>query len=119
MPELPEVEITKISLSKQILYKKVKNVTILNPKLRYKLNKQNLLFLKNKIIKKIIRRSKYLLIHFNDKNILLVHLGMTGRFYFVKKGKNKIDTSFYTKNEIIKKHDHLKLSFKENFINKY
>ena len=37
---------------------------------------------------------------------------MTGRFYFVKKGKNKIDTSFYTKNEIIKKHDHLKLSFK-------
>ena len=112
MPELPEVEITKISLSKQILHKKVKNVTILNPKLRYKLNKQNLLSLKNKIIKKIIRRSKYLLIYFNDKNILLVHLGMTGRFYFVKKGKNKIDTSFYTKNEIIKKHDHLKLSFK-------
>ena len=94
------------------MHKKVKNVTILNPKLRYKLNKQNLLSLKNKIIKKIIRRSKYLLIHFNDKNILLVHLGMTGRFYFVKKGKNKIDTSFYTKNEIIKKHDHLKLSFK-------
>ena len=47
MPELPEVEITKISLSKQILHKKVKNVTILNPKLRYKLNKQNLLSLKN------------------------------------------------------------------------
>ena len=111
MPELPEVEITKISLSKQILHKKVKNVTILNPKLRYRLNKQNLLPLKNKVIKKITRRSKYLLVYFNDSNILLVHLGMTGRFYFMKKGKNKIDTSFYAKNEIIQKHDHLKISF--------
>jgi len=111
MPELPEVEITKISLSRRILHKKVKNVTILNPKLRYNLNTQNFSSLKSKVIKKIIRRSKYLLIYFHDENILLVHLGMTGRFYFVKKGQSKIDTSFYAKREIITKHDHLKFSF--------
>jgi formamidopyrimidine-DNA glycosylase len=113
MPELPEVEITKISLSRRILHKKVKNITILNPKLRYNLNKQNFSSLKNKVIKKIIRRSKYLLIYFHDENILLVHLGMTGRFYFTKKGQSKIDTSFYTKREIITKHDHLKFSFND------
>ena len=40
MPELPEVEITKRSLTKQILHKKVSNVTIINPQLRYNLNKE-------------------------------------------------------------------------------
>ena len=42
MPELPEVEITKRSLSKQILLKKVVSVTIINPKLRYNLNNEKL-----------------------------------------------------------------------------
>ena len=42
MPELPEVEITKRSLTKQILHKKVSNVTIINPQLRYNLNKEKL-----------------------------------------------------------------------------
>ena len=60
MPELPEVEITKISLSRRILHKKVKKVTILNPKLRYNLNKQNFSSLKNKVIKKIIRNKRSL-----------------------------------------------------------
>ena len=40
---------------------------------------------KRKIIKKIKRRSKYILVFFDTSNILLIHLGMTGRFYFVKK----------------------------------
>ena len=85
MPELPEVEITKRSLTKQILHKKVSNVTIINPKLRYNLNIEKLSLLKGKYIKKIMRRSKYILIFFNDSNVLLIHLGMTGRFYFKRK----------------------------------
>ena len=40
MPELPEVEITKRTLSKQILFKKIKDVTIIKPKLRYNLEKK-------------------------------------------------------------------------------
>ena len=51
MPELPEVEITKRSLSKQILYKKVRSVTIINPKLRYNLNREKLNILEGKIKK--------------------------------------------------------------------
>ncbi len=115
MPELPEVEITKRSLSKQILYKKVRSVTIINPKLRYNLNREKLNILEGKIVKKIKRRSKYILLYFNDNNILLVHLGMTGRFYFIKNQSQKFDTSFYSSTNIITKHDHLKINF-EKFI---
>ena len=111
MPELPEVEITKRSLAKQILHKKVSSVTIINPKLRYNLNIEKLSLLKGKIIKKITRRSKYILIFFNDPNVLLIHLGMTGRFYFNRTKHRKINTSFYNNTNIITKHDHLKIKF--------
>ena len=110
MPELPEVEITKRSLTKQILHKKVSNVTIINPKLRYNLNIEKLSLLEGKYIKKITRRSKYILIFFNDSNVLLIHLGMTGRFYFKRKHR-KINTSFYSNTNIITKHDHLNIQF--------
>ena len=113
MPELPEVEITKRSLAKQILLEKVNSVTIINPKLRYNLKYEKLNILKGKIIKKIKRRSKYILIFFNDESILLVHLGMTGRFYFIKNKRKKIDTSFYNNTDIIPQHDHLKIAFKK------
>tara|TARA_B100000212_G_C27330149_1_gene514218 strand:- start:387 stop:1247 length:861 start_codon:yes stop_codon:yes gene_type:complete len=111
MPELPEVEITKRSLTKQILRKKVSSVTIINPELRYNINKEKLTLLKGKIIKKIIRRSKYILIFFNDTNVLLIHLGMTGRFYYTRTNGRKINTSFYNNTNIITKHDHLKIKF--------
>lgn len=111
MPELPEVEITKRSLTKQILHQKVSSVTIINPKLRYNLNIEKLTLLEGKIIKKITRRSKYILIFFNDSSVLLIHLGMTGRFYFNKIKDRKINTSFYNKMDIITKHDHLKIQF--------
>ena len=111
MPELPEVEITKRSLSKQILLKKVKSVTIINPKLRYNLKKEKLGDLIGKTIKKIERRSKYILIFFNDNHVLLIHLGMTGRFYFMKNKNKKIDTSFYNNSNIIIKHNHIKIDF--------
>ena len=85
-------------------------MTIINPKLRYNLNIEKLSLLKGKIIKKITRRSKYILIFFNDSNVLLIHLGMTGRFYFKRKHR-KINTSFYSNTNIITKHDHLNIQF--------
>ena len=38
MPELPEVEVIRISLEKFIINKKIKKVTIFNRNLRYKIN---------------------------------------------------------------------------------
>lgn len=113
MPELPEVEITKRSLSKHILNQKIEAVTILNPKLRYRLKKKIFSQINGKKILKVTRKSKYILVEISSHYTLLIHLGMTGRFYFLKDKTKKIETSFYANNKILKKHDHLKISFKK------
>ena len=64
-------------------------------------------------IKKIERRSKFLLFYFNNNAIMLVHLGMTGKFFFVNKKKIKFKTSFYYNidNKKDKKHDRVVFFF--------
>ena len=109
MPELPEVEVVKRSLTKNIQNLIIKNIKINHSKLRYRINKNDL----NKIIglrlEKIKRRSKFLIFFFNKDMIMLVHLGMTGKFYFIDKKNVKSKTSFYydldEKND--RKHDHV------------
>ena len=87
MPELPEVEVVKKSLKKEVSNLTVKKVSINNKNLRYKIKESDLNNLRNKKILSITRRSKYLLLHFNNNYILLVHLGMTGKFYISTKIK--------------------------------
>ena len=66
MPELPEVEIVKQSLSKKIRYKKIKKVIIKNRNLRFKIPIKFEKLLKNKIIRKVTRFSKYLILNFSE-----------------------------------------------------
>ena len=108
MPELPEVEVVKKSLVKRILRNSIKKIKINNSNLRYKVDLKKLKLLKNKKIINVKRRkSKYLIFDFENKYSLLVHLGMTGYFYF--KNINFLQkTSFYIslkKND--NKHDHI------------
>ena len=112
MPELPEVEITKKTLQKYIQDQYITDVKIKNYNLRYKINKN---FRKNVIkkkIKKITRRSKYLIFHLSDKTFFIIHLGMTGRI-LVGKNNTLLDTSFYSSNSSINKHNHLYFFFKK------
>ena len=95
MPELPEVEVVKRSLESKIQNKIIKKVKINDIKLRYKLNIKKISQLNNLKIEKIERRSKYLLFHFDKPIIMLVHLGMTGKFFFINENKRKFKTSFY------------------------
>ncbi len=95
MPELPEVEVVKRSLESKIQNKIIKQVKINDIKLRYRLNIKKISQLINLKIKKIERRSKYLLFHFDKPIIMLAHLGMTGKFFFVDENKKKFKTSFY------------------------
>ena len=85
MPELPEVEVVKKSLKKKICNLIVKDININNINLRYKLKKRELSRLKGKKIISIKRRSKYLLFSFNNNLSLIIHLGMTGKFFFINK----------------------------------
>ena len=112
MPELPEVEITKKTLQKYVQDQYITDVKIKNYSLRYKINKN---FRKNvvkKKIKKITRRSKYLIFHLSDKTFFIIHLGMTGRI-LVGKNNTLLDTSFYSSNSSINKHNHLYFFFKK------
>ncbi len=115
MPELPEVEVVKRSLEKKIENLIIKKVKIIDGNLRYKVNKVKILKLKEKKIKKIQRRSKYL-IFVIDKNLhILVHLGMTGKFFFINKKKTKYKTSFYYNlNKKDQKHDRVIFYFQDN-----
>jgi len=107
MPELPEVEIVKRSLSKITKKAKILDIKIKNKNLRYKVPKRIRKELVNEKIIKISRRSKYLIFHFKDKN-LLVHLGMTGKIIIMKnKSKQLYKTSFYYNLNILPQHNHI------------
>ena len=95
MPELPEVEVVKKSLERNILNLIIKKVKIKDANLRYKVDKIRLSKLIGKKIKKIERRSKFLIFEIGKTHRLLVHLGMTGKFFFTDNKDNKFKTSFY------------------------
>ena len=107
MPELPEVEVVKRSLEKKILNLKVKRVKINDFNLRYKVDKYKIALLKGKKIKKIERRSKFLIFEISSNLIMLIHLGMTGKFFFINRDKKKFKTSFYYNLDKNEKHDRI------------
>ena len=107
MPELPEIEIVKRSLFKMINKARIVDIKINNKDLRYKVSHTSLKKLINKKILRISRRSKYLIFHFKDK-LLLVHLGMSGKFLIKRKKNNMIiKTSFYYDLNILPQHNHI------------
>ena len=96
MPELPEVETTRRGLERLITDRRINSVHIYIKKLRWEIPSHLESTLKGRNIKKISRRAKYLLIHFDDGQ-LVIHLGMSGSISVVD--------SF----EPLKKHEHFEL----------
>ena len=113
MPELPEVEIVRESLNKKIKRKIIKKVIIRNRNLRFKIPVDFESFLKGKKIIKVSRFSKYLIIHFQNKDYCLIHLGMSGTIHIVNKKKplKFTNTSFYHSPFLPKKHNHVEFIF--------
>ena len=115
MPELPEVEIVKQSLAKKIQQKKIKKVIIKNRNLRFRIPLKFEKLLQNKIIKKVTRFSKYLILNFSEGSFCLIHLGMSGTIYLIKKNNlNEVtNTSFYNSPNLPKKHNHVEIQFQD------
>ena len=95
MPELPEVEVVKRSLINKTKNLIVKAVKINDGRLRYKIDRNKIKKIIGLKFIKISRKSKYLLFFFNKEIVMLVHLGMTGKFFFINQKKIKYKTSFY------------------------
>ena len=95
MPELPEVEVVKRSLTRKVQNSIIQKVNIKDSKLRYHVDKNKFRKITGLRIKKIERKSKFLLFFLNKNFIIMVHLGMTGKFFFVDQKNTKLKTSFY------------------------
>jgi len=115
MPELPEVEIVRQSLLKNIKGKKINKVLVRNRNLRLKLETAFEKKLKNKFISNIKRFSKYLIIELENQNFCIVHLGMSGTIHIIKNKKDNLptNTSFYNVPNLPKNHNHVEFFFKD------
>lgn len=82
MPELPEVEVTRLALAAQLNGRRVSGLAVRTPALRYPLPAGLERTLRGRRLVDIGRRGKYLLFEFGDGH-LLVHLGMTGSLRLV------------------------------------
>ena len=113
MPELPEVEIVRQSLLKNIKGKKINKVLVRNRNLRFKLEASFEKKLKNNFISNIKRFSKYLIIELENKSFFIVHLGMSGTIHIIKNKKDDIptNTSFYNSPNLPKNHNHVEFYF--------
>ena len=111
MPELPEVEVVTRSLKKTIKNLKIIKITVNNRNLRFKLPKNFESTLKNKIIKNIQRKSKYIIFDFGNNFYTILHLGMTGTLHIPSK-KKITNLSFYSNPFLPKKHNHVIIHFK-------
>jgi len=101
MPELPEVETTRLGISPHIEKQTVKSVVIRNGKLRWPVPLSIKKKLPDQKLLSVSRRGKYLILDFGN-GCLLMHLGMSGSLQIVD-----------PKTEL-RKHDHVDIIFKNN-----
>jgi len=113
MPELPEVEIIRRSLEKNVIGKKINKVLVRNRNLRFKLKPSFEKILLNTRILDIKRFSKYIIIELKNRYFCIIHLGMSGTIHIIKNDKNNsfTNTSFYNSPNLPKKHNHIELFF--------
>jgi formamidopyrimidine-DNA glycosylase len=82
MPELPEVETTRRGLEPHVVGRRIRDVIVRNPNLRWPVPRDLSRRLRGNKVAAIRRRGKYLLFEI-DGGHLLVHLGMSGRLTMV------------------------------------
>jgi formamidopyrimidine-DNA glycosylase len=102
MPELPEVEVVRRDLEREVVGKKIKSVDVSGMRSirRYRQRKQFTGELDGRKITAVSRRGKYLILKLDDGNALVIHLGMSGQLLRVK-----------TSREAVAKHTHVTFTF--------
>ena len=102
MPELPEVEVLRRDLEREVEGKKIKSVDVyLMRSIRRHPNKKHFIGkLEERKIRKVDRRGKYLLMRLDSGEVLAAHMGMSGQLLREKNPKADRD-----------KHCHVVISF--------
>ncbi|MET1002245.1 MAG: bifunctional DNA-formamidopyrimidine glycosylase/DNA-(apurinic or apyrimidinic site) lyase [Acidimicrobiia bacterium] len=91
MPELPEVEVLRRDLEKEVVGKKIKSVEVagLRSIRRHKQKKDFIGALEGHKIMSVARRGKYLVMRLDGPEALIVHLGMSGQLLRAKSARDK------------------------------
>ncbi|RUO74837.1 bifunctional DNA-formamidopyrimidine glycosylase/DNA-(apurinic or apyrimidinic site) lyase [Pseudidiomarina sediminum] len=95
MPELPEVEVSRMGIAPHLEGQQIKAVVVREPRLRWPIPEQ-VMQLEGALIHQVERRAKYLILH-TDKGFLILHLGMSGALRVV------------ASDSLVVKHDHFEL----------
>jgi len=102
MPELPEVEVMRRDLDREIVGKRIKAVEVdgMRTVRRHHNRKQFINRLEGKKITGVERRGKYLLCRLEGGDVLVIHLGMSGQLLRAKTSRETRD-----------KHTHVVITF--------
>jgi formamidopyrimidine-DNA glycosylase len=102
MPELPEVEVARRDLEREVVGKKIKAVDVdgMRSVRRHHNRKQFAARLVGHKITGVERRGKYLLLRLDGDDVLVIHLGMSGQLLRTK-----------TAREATAKHTHVVITF--------
>ena len=101
MPELPEVETVRRGLEVAMVGRRINQVVVRRSDLRRPLPENFSDMLTGRKITQLDRRAKYLLIHLDSGNVVLVHLGMSGRMVIEQGTKVEVPA---------RKHEHIAFS---------
>lgn len=86
MPELPEVEVTRLGLAPHLNGREICSITCSGKQLRHPYPQDLKERLVGRRIVQVSRRAKYLLISLDSGVVLVWHLGMTGHFHVLDAG---------------------------------
>ena len=94
MPELPEVETVRRGLEPAMVGTRFKKVEQRRPDLRFPFPERFAERLAGQEVLSLGRRAKYLLADLSSGEVLVMHLGMSGRFLVTQGGKTRAPGEF-------------------------
>lgn len=108
MPELPEVEVSRLGIDPFVRTQILLQCVVRNPNLRWLVDERLSSILKNAVVTRTDRRGKYLILHCvcadGERGAVLIHLGMSGSLRIVEKSA------------VIQKHDHIDWVFQNHIL---
>ena len=102
MPELPEVEVSRLGISPHIENQVITKIVVRNPNLRWPVP-EDVDKAVGLEVQRVERRAKYLLLH-TEAGAIILHLGMSGKLRVIDKQVPVI------------KHDHIDIEFSNGLI---
>jgi formamidopyrimidine-DNA glycosylase len=107
MPELPEVETVRRGLEPAMVGARFTKVMQRRPDLRFPFPERFVERLEGQEVRALGRRAKYLLADLSSGEVLIMHLGMSGRFLVTKGGETRMPGEFHHEHGSLGAHDHV------------